>query len=102
MPGADCRSCHAEIQWATTAKGKAMPLDVTPVDPDSHGAQVAWEDEHGRLQCRPYAVAKTEIAEQLRISEKAAAGLIESTYGAFTSHFATCPNAGAHRGKGHR
>ena len=25
-----CRSCSAPIFWATTAKGKAIPLDVEP------------------------------------------------------------------------
>lgn len=25
-----CRSCQAEIRWATTRAGKAIPLDVPP------------------------------------------------------------------------
>jgi hypothetical protein len=26
-----CRSCNAELIWATTEKGKPIPLDATPV-----------------------------------------------------------------------
>lgn len=28
---AKCKSCQAEILWATTRKGKLMPLDALPV-----------------------------------------------------------------------
>lgn len=66
----NCRSCHAEIIWAKTESGKAMPLDAKPEKrfilfpgPDGN------EDE---------AVAV-------------------DTY---VSHFATCPNANQHRKKG--
>jgi len=27
-----CRTCNAPVVWATTRKGKAMPVDAAPVD----------------------------------------------------------------------
>lgn len=34
MPGESdvCRSCQAPILWGITSKGKAMPLDLEPVE----------------------------------------------------------------------
>jgi hypothetical protein len=61
---ANCRSCGAEILWVISkASGKAMPLDVPP----EKRAIIVEVDKHG--------IPVTEIRE------------------AYTSHFATCPQA---------
>lgn len=41
-----CRSCGASIVWATTARGKSMPLDPEPVD---GGNVEAVADANGKL-----------------------------------------------------
>lgn len=72
-----CRSCQAPIRWATTARGKAMPLDPRPTSDgnvvlDNQGAAVVLADE-------------------------ALAAMRDGGVPLFTSHFATCPNANEHR-----
>jgi hypothetical protein len=69
----ECRSCHAEITWAVTTAGKRMPLDNRPT-PD--GTVVIDPDGRARVLAR----ADLQFA-RLR----------------FTPHWATCPNADAHR-----
>lgn len=73
---ARCRSCQALIEWALTAEGRRMPVDL---EPDVDGLLVVHE---GRV----------EFAEHAPIDWPA--GLPRRT-----SHFATCPNAAEHRGK---
>lgn len=72
-----CRSCGAEIFYATTTTGKAMPLDVDP-HPDGN---VIVERQDGRLGCRVLGNAAPAARDEVR----------------YRSHFATCPNAAAHR-----
>lgn len=77
MEAATCRSCGASIVWAATAKGRRMPIDFAPVA----GGNIDLD-----LSVVPplaHVLAKTEL-EHL-------AGP------AYVSHFATCPNATAHR-----
>jgi hypothetical protein len=63
-----CRSCKAEIVWAKTSTGRAMPFDAEP----KVGGE--WEiDEEGQAHYDPEGESR------------------------FTSHFATCPNAAEHR-----
>jgi hypothetical protein len=62
-----CRSCNAPIEWAHTAKGHRIPLDVV-----AGPAPNLIVDEHG-------------------VAHYAATG------GTHTSHFATCPDATQHR-----
>lgn len=69
---ASCRSCEAPITWAETASGKSMPLDEVPT-PKGNMVLIAGKtrgatDEDRRLH-RPL----------------------------YTSHFATCPDAGTFR-----
>lgn len=67
-----CSSCKAPIFWALTAKGKRMPLDAQP-DPQG----IVWL--HGgvaHVGDQPPAMGATDR---------------------YTSHFATCPNAGKWR-----
>jgi hypothetical protein len=71
-----CRSCHRQVRWAQTADGKNMPLDVFP-SPDGSILLIA----NGRCRVVPEAMRATCVAPL------------------FKSHFATCPNAAAHRSK---
>lgn len=81
---AACRSCHAPIWWATVDNtGGLMPVDDKPT-PD--GNLAVRRDPNGDL----YARVITDAAP-LRDGERRG-----------TSHFATCPNAGAHRRRGQR
>lgn len=72
-----CRSCDAEILWATTAAGKAMPLDAVP---NPNGNVEAVCDAHGR-----WSVVAVYKGPDL--------------FGAvrYMPHHATCPNADEHR-----
>lgn len=70
MP-ANCRSCHAEIIWAVTLDGKAMPVDAEP-SPDGD----RWLLNHPAISA-PVVVKAGEHAGPAR----------------HKSHFATCPQA---------
>jgi hypothetical protein len=65
---AKCRSCGAQIEWATTAAGKAIPLNPYPVN-------------GGNLEFRGRMVHYVQPNQTPR----------------FTSHFSDCPNASNHR-----
>lgn len=69
---AACRSCGAEILWATTENGKRIPIDPEPAE-------------------RPSGLFKLE---QSLLGLKAVSVAGEPVY---LSHFVTCPNAAAHR-----
>lgn len=80
-----CRSCGAQIVWARTKRGKAMPVDAQHT-PDGTIALV--EDPHsGELTAHvvgkptPMAFVDGVWVEPRR----------------YTSHFETCPDADAHR-----
>lgn len=66
---AKCRSCGAEIRWARTSHGKLMPIE-----PDPEGA---FALRNGRAVF----VGKEDATDEPR----------------YRSHFASCPNAAAHR-----
>lgn len=72
----NCRSCSAEIRWARTSNGKAMPVDI---DPHEDGNLVL-----GDKFVTVYANAATAI--------DAAPDALR-----YLSHFATCPTAFEHR-----
>lgn len=74
VTGARCRSCGAHVIWATTATGKAMPVDAEAVDAPDAGN-----------------IFLTFLGGQL------AAQVVEPAPGLRKSHFATCPNANTHR-----
>jgi hypothetical protein len=69
---ATCRSCGAEIQWARTEAGKAIPLDVGEVE----NGNLVVEGGVVRVR-RPGDLATTEPRRR--------------------SHFASCPFARQHR-----
>jgi hypothetical protein len=72
VPAEPCKSCGASIFYAPTTKGKLMPLDVKP-DPKG----LVWLfGGVARVGDQPAAMGVTEK---------------------FTSHFATCPQAGKWR-----
>lgn len=67
-----CRSCGADIEWATWSSGKAMPVDLAP-------------DPSGKLVVIAGAVrVATPEDDKLKRERR-------------TSHFATCAFAGDHR-----
>lgn len=86
-----CRSCEAPILWVITTNGKRMPVDVEPV-----------------VASRGFRIDETLLDEaQMGFNEgdlKPGKDLL-ATFTAepaqgeqlYVSHFATCPNAAAHR-----
>lgn len=68
---AECSSCGAEIVWAKTTNGKAVPLDAKP--------------EKRYVRCASGPGPAEDATVELR-----------STY---VTHFVTCPNATQHRKK---
>lgn len=78
-----CRSCGAPVRWAVTqASGARMPLD-TLATPSGNLRIVAWREDGHRMPT-PVVAINPEAALAL-------------TPYAYTSHFATCPNASKHR-----
>jgi hypothetical protein len=74
-----CGSCQAEVIWATTTRGKAMPVDAA-TDPD--GNLVLEPRVDGPPLARVLSVARRFGRKDLR-----------------TSHFVACPQADQWRGK---
>ena len=70
---AKCRSCGAEIVWCVTESGKKMPADA---EPSERGTLVLVDS------CGGETLARVAECPGPRM---------------YTSHFATCPNAAAHR-----
>ncbi len=71
-----CRSCGARVRWAVTPAGKRMPVDPEPVE----GGNLL-------LSLDDPPVARVVDPSQLVIDDGQR----------FRSHFASCPNADAHR-----
>lgn len=80
MSAAQCKSCGAAIVWASTVKGKTMPVD-------------AEASPEGSIELS---------YEGTRITAIVHAGTNGSTRSGslHTSHFATCPFAKQHRRRG--
>lgn len=81
-----CRSCGAEIRWAKTPAGKAMPVDEKP----AAGGNVALLERAGGPIAVVLDAAGNAPLESLQPSPDAPR---------YLSHFATCPSAGLHRRK---
>jgi len=64
-----CRSCGAAITWAKTTRGENIPLNPMPVV----GGNIELKDGVARV-VQPHPAVKL-----------------------YTSHFANCPSANAHR-----
>jgi hypothetical protein len=74
-----CRSCQAEIFWALTSDGKRMPVNAMP---DPTGGFVL------------------ELVSYLPAGEHLEARVFDFHHNErkrYTSHFATCPDAGSWR-----
>lgn len=80
-----CRSCAAPIEWAETVKGRPMPLDI-PGLPGAPVGNLAVIGHIGDVKVVAYvppeirALLRDDVLSALRVS-----------------HFATCPDAAAHR-----
>jgi hypothetical protein len=72
---AKCNSCGAEIVWAKTLSGKAIPINAHPVD-----------DGNIAIDHEGTAIIMTE-------GEASCATMLVR----YKAHFATCPNAAQHR-----
>ena len=83
-----CKSCGADIVWITTTKGKQMPCDA---------AAVKYQNND-----RGKDVIVLENGEVIKASVVKTGGLVEPLVDGtgYTSHFATCPYAKYHRGRG--
>lgn len=73
-----CKSCGANIIWIPTVSGKSMPCDAKPIP--------YREDANGNMML---------VTSDGRVV-KAKIDIDSDTFG-YVSHFATCPNANAHR-----
>lgn len=76
---AECSSCRAPIFWATTWHGNRIPVDFEPVE--NGNLELTVSDDP----------AVPPIAFVLDKDE------LPLTPTRYVSHFATCPNAAAHR-----
>lgn len=80
-PTATCSSCTALIIWATTARGKAMPIDALPAT-------------DGNIRLDDRGPGRPPLAVVVATDQ---ADLLDSDQQRWKSHFATCPNADEHR-----
>ena len=74
----NCKSCGAEIRWVRTPAGKMMPLDAKPT-PEGNVVVVRGIG---------YAGTSKYTGDP---------NLLPGEEFRYTSHFATCPQAGQHR-----
>jgi hypothetical protein len=78
-----CKSCNEPVRWAIHATtGRRMPLDPEAT-PDGNIAVVGWDDTTGGM---PTPIVKVNAPEGEPVTEYR-----------YVSHFATCPDAAAHR-----
>ncbi|MEU6387686.1 hypothetical protein ABZ847_29485 [Streptomyces bauhiniae] len=71
-PTEPCRSCSAQIIWATTERGKTMPVNAEP----EPGGNVQLVEQYGQLTAVVVPAKRAFGRTTLRMS-----------------HFVTCPNA---------
>lgn len=81
MKIAECRTCKAPVIWTTTTKGRRMPVDAEPVQAHEGGSLFRLIEDDDEV-----------LAEYVPASQLAREPDL------YVSHFATCPNADAHRG----
>lgn len=80
-----CSTCRAAIRWVVMATGRRMRIDA---EPHPEGNVRVLDD--GRAE-----VLSGAVLDGLRRR-----GIIDGATELFRSHFATCPNAAAHRRRG--
>lgn len=83
-----CRSCGKSVIWVETEKGRMMPVDETPTE--TGNIIIVIGPDMGKTTA--HYESKEETKARLRSPEPAART-------AFTSHFATCPQADKWRSK---
>jgi hypothetical protein len=94
-----CLSCKASVIWTTTERGKRDPLGAwwrwMPVDSEPvQGGTILLS--HRRVGSPPVALVQGPLEiEQLRAQHERSPQ--EGPLRLHTSHFATCPDAAAHR-----
>lgn len=79
---ARCSSCRRPIEWALTEAGKRIPLDPAPV-PDGN-LVIERRDLDGTPHVRYLTKAGADLFTDANAERR-------------VTHFATCPNAKAHR-----
>ena len=88
-----CKSCGAAVEWATTEKGKRMPVDAEPVE----GGNILLS--HRKVGQPP--VALYQSAEQIaKLAAEHERSPQEGPLRLYVSHFSTCPQAPGWRKKG--
>ena len=106
-----CRSCDAPLRWAITDRGRRIPLDPAPVDLDHHGALIVVPEENlvpgAGVHVIDRALSLGAVIHKLISArgvtpERARELITERGLTAHVSHFATCPNARAHRRTGRK
>lgn len=93
-----CRSCHVEIFFGLTTKGKRMPIDLTPVEDGNMVVEdlgqvmgrIAGANENGPGPAMAY-------VRVLRKGEVVAPDVAR-----YQSHFSSCPAAETFRSTGPR
>ena len=77
--------CGKRVIWATTAKGKAIPLEPDPVDPGHHGALcLVGSQALGRVD------AVRRIAQMFSVDEATADAKARDDYGWYVAHMPFC------------
>jgi hypothetical protein len=84
-----CNSCGARIIWARTVTGKKMPIDADPVGAEEGGIELEIDPERDE----PVEPLARVLGYVTRVAREAVGIPI------YRSHFASCPNAAAHRKK---
>ncbi|APE09727.1 hypothetical protein BO226_11340 [Rhodococcus sp. 2G] len=74
-----CRTCRAEIVWASTTKGNAIPLEPEPSPNGNLNVYPVPADPRGRIAI---------VVTNSRRAALAAAGIP-----LYVSHFLSCPDA---------
>jgi hypothetical protein len=77
----NCLSCNADVFWVKTQRGNTMPVDVTPTE---NGNVYLRKDLTGQI-------IEAEVWKKDKCKN--------FTGPLYTSHFATCPQAGKWRKK---
>lgn len=75
-----CKSCNAEIVWARTDRGRRMPLERA---------------DDGNIVLRD--VDRVRFIRDGRVQYPGGAAELRGDERRYVSHFATCPQAAAHR-----
>jgi len=83
-----CRGCKQPIVWVVTESGSKMPVNATP-GPDGRFFGFVVGGRFGRI----------EVEHVGSPSRRVRQARLDRDRNRYTSHFATCPQAGKHRRK---